>query len=186
MGLNAVHALTIAHAEPEQITHSVINSMANLKLGGMGNPYRPKTAYHEKEVGYQGVAMMAVFHLPDKKEAFRVERHEFPPFKPDDKTPVAEQIAEHLMQMLAIYGHGNPPSLRIPSALELSGFYRRDILDVLDGLFILKEHHYEYAMNGLDADIVLLDPWCRKHPRQTTGKVTPIIMLTKLFHLKRS
>lgn len=105
---------------------------------------------------------MAVSHLPDDPEIQSLDVAELLPCKLKDDLDSARQIAHHLEQLLDGLGAGKPPSIRIPSALVLSGFYHRSILDVLDGLHELKKHCYEYVMKGLDADIILHDPMCRR------------------------
>jgi hypothetical protein len=73
--------------------------------------------------------------------------------------------------------------------MELAEFYHCSALDVLDGLYNLKNQRYEYAMNGLDSDVILYGPlvglkptkalpvWL--YPWERTHKVTenPIITL---------
>jgi hypothetical protein len=105
---------------------------------------------------------MAISRLPDNHEIAHVDTSMLAPCKFSEKSDIALQIAAHLRRTLEAYGNGNPPSLRLPSAMVLAGFYRRSILDVLDGLFELKHQHYEYVMNGLDGEIILHDPLARR------------------------
>lgn len=106
---------------------------------------------------------MSISYLPDHHEMTAITTVQLPPMHFSDKRSVALQIAAHLRKALHKYGQGCPTSLRIPSAMELAGFYHHSILDVLDGLFELKNQHYAYTMNGLDAEIILQGPFC--HPK---------------------
>lgn len=89
-----------------------------------------------------------------------------PAWKLNEKANVSLQIAAHLKKTLDMFGTGSPIVLKLPSAMELSYFYHRSILDVLDGLFALKAQHYDYIMNGLDDVIILEDPLARKKSNQ--------------------
>jgi hypothetical protein len=112
---------------------------------------------------------MAISHLPDTPDIATLTVAELPEITFNDKQDVARQIADHLIKILKEKGCGCPTSLRIPSSLMLGQFYKQSILDVLDGLFELKQQHYEYVMNGLDAEIILHDPLCRTK----SGKSVP-------------
>lgn len=113
---------------------------------------------------------MAVSRLPDKLDIPSLDLAELPRWKFNDREDVSQQIATHLRKALEELGAGNPPSLRTPSVMHLADFCNRSILDVLDALYALKLQHYEYVMNGLDADVILHDPLARKRgSRRTPG-----------------
>lgn len=111
---------------------------------------------------------MSISQLPSKHDILTINISDFPPFVFSEKSDIALQIAAHLRRVLRNHGRGCPASLRIPSAITLSGFYQRSILDVLDGLIELKNQHYEYVMNGLDSEIILHDPLCRSKNNKST------------------
>jgi hypothetical protein len=114
---------------------------------------------------------------------------QFRPFKPDTRLDIATQIANHLKSMLQCPTHQNACLAQLPSVMELAGFYRCSPLDVLDGLYSLKNQRYEYVMNGLDSDVLLygsilaykptkvlpawLYPWEREHKLKETPLTTP-------------
>jgi len=104
---------------------------------------------------------MAISNLPNQQVLPAISTEELPNWEFNNKKEISEQIATHLKLAFKLYAQGCPASLRIPSAMELSVFYRYSILDVLDALFELKNQHYEYVMYGLDAEIILHDPLCR-------------------------
>jgi hypothetical protein len=105
---------------------------------------------------------MAISRLPDNQDITGIKLQALPPFKFSQKSEVALQIASHMRRTLELFGTGNPPSLKIPSAMDLAFFYRCSVLDVLDGLFALKTQRYDYSMNGLDSEIILKDPISRR------------------------
>lgn len=146
-----------------EIAKTANTPMANGWVPRMADSRQTAHPYDEV-MDLQGDTVMAVSHLPDKPNLPGIAYTEMPAFNANKKTEMAVQIANHLKTMLKVSGTGCPASLRVPSALELSGFYHCSILEVLDGLFELKKQHYEYVMNGLDAEIILHDPLCRKKP----------------------
>jgi len=93
-----------------------------------------------------------------------------------------QQISAHLRQQLERYGAGNIPTIELPSAMELSYFYERNVLDVLDALFELKKQQYEYSMNGLDAEILLWDPINRRRREVHNPWYTLIRPVNALTH----
>jgi len=101
---------------------------------------------------------MAVSNLPDNTEIMALSITEIPPCKLRSDLNTAQQVACHLRRVLEIYGEGMPPSLKIPSTIELARFFNRSILEILDGLFEMKKQHFEYVMLGLDGEIILHDP----------------------------
>ena len=115
---------------------------------------------------------MAVPYIPDHPEITYLDIYTLPPCKFSEKADSALEIATHLRRVLETYGNGEPLSLRLPSTMALSGFYHRSILDVLDGLFELKRQHYDYMMNGLDAESILHDPLARKKGGKRPGRNT--------------
>jgi hypothetical protein len=94
-----------------------------------------------------------------------------------------QQISAHLRQQLERCGTGNPPTIGLPSAMELSYFYERNVLDVLDALFELKKQQYEYSINGLDAEILLWDPTSRRRRAVHNPWHTLIIPVNALTHM---
>lgn len=83
---------------------------------------------------------------------------ELPPFQAKEEQAISLQIAKHLKLTLNKLGKGANISLKLPSAIDLADFYHCTPLDVLDGLFNLKNQLYEYSMPGLDGEITLSGP----------------------------
>jgi hypothetical protein len=118
---------------------------------------------------------MVVKHLPEHQEIVSVDIASFLPCKFNDKYETSRQIAAHLRHMLETFGSGEQLSLKTPSAMTLSGFYNRSILDVLDALFALKKQHYEYIIQGLDGEIILYAPVVKKKLLKDFSRVHDII-----------
>lgn len=108
---------------------------------------------------------MAISRLPDQPDIATVVMGALKPWRLKENVPAAPQIADHLIGLLESCGSGEPPSLRLPSPMALAAFYRRGILDVLDGLYEMKQRRYEYVTGGLDHEVIVHDPLSRKaHP----------------------
>lgn len=88
---------------------------------------------------------------------------ELPPFQAKADQAISTQIAKHLKQTLNNLEKGVNVSLKLPSAIVLADFYHCTPLDVLDGLFTLKNQLYEYAMPGLDGELTLSGPVANCH-----------------------
>lgn len=117
---------------------------------------------------------MALSKLPDQTRAIAaLDLSGLLRIRLKDDQPSAMQIADHLAAQLAAHGTGEPPSLRIPSPMALAGFYRRSVLDVLDGLYELKQRRYDYVSGGLDQEVILHDPVNRRaHPHTCWPRLT--------------
>lgn len=113
---------------------------------------------------------MALSRPQSSEEHTSLDLNALPACKLNIKADVPLQIAAHLRKTMDMYGTGSPVVLRVPSAMELSFFYHRSILDVLDGLFALKAQHYEYMLKGLDDVITLENPLARKNPARLLRK----------------
>lgn len=105
---------------------------------------------------------MAVSHLHEPHELTQIDIKALLPYQFNGKVELAPQIATHLQRTLEHCPNDHYPSVQLPSTMVLADFYQCSILDVLDGLFELKRHHYEYMLNGLDGEILLHDPMARK------------------------
>jgi hypothetical protein len=119
--------------------------------------------------------MMAIYKLPDAEEKTSIPTYELPICGLHENHDTVLQIALHLRNVLALNGTGCPLKIQLPPALELSGFYRKTVMEVLDALFELKREGYDYHMYGLDGEITLIDPLSRKSgstaPQTQWGKL---------------
>lgn len=100
---------------------------------------------------------MAARFQPTPQDMPRTQIEALPAFKLKDCMNIASQIASHLKRILQ-HQASDMACLNLPSAMELAEFYHCSALDVLDGLYHLKNQSYEYAMNGLDSEIILYGP----------------------------
>lgn len=104
---------------------------------------------------------MACFHLPDRHNLAVLELKKLPQFNRLQSSGGLQPLVFHLKAVLKTFGTGHPPAVQVPSVIALSLFYQRDILDVLEGLNLLREARYDYLMKGLDLPLVLVDPLSR-------------------------
>lgn len=95
---------------------------------------------------------------------YTLDLGDFAAFHFQERSAVSRQIATHLMQQLASCSHGERCSSILPSVMTLSGFYGCGVLDVLDALPILKQHSYDYRLEGLDGPISVQDLKGHKRP----------------------
>jgi hypothetical protein len=112
---------------------------------------------------------MACFHLPDRHNLAVLELKKLPQFDKLQSSNGLQPLVFHLKEVLKKFGTGHPPAVQVPSVITLSFFYRRDILEVLECLSLLREARYDYLMKGLDLPLVLVDPLSRL--RRSRGKL---------------
>jgi len=101
---------------------------------------------------------MAACFVCNAQDTRLIEIPQFPHFKKSEKYEIAKQIARHLKRLVKQTGNGQPTAIKVPSAMELSTFYHCTPLDVLDGLYAFRSQEYDYAMQGLDSQIILYGP----------------------------
>ncbi|WP_303674224.1 hypothetical protein [Vampirovibrio chlorellavorus] len=73
----------------------------------------------------------------------------------------ADVVAWRLEKLIQCFGRGYPPSIQIPSVIDLAALYQCEILSLLASLKRLHQNAYDYRMNSLDLPLVLLDPLAR-------------------------
>lgn len=76
-------------------------------------------------------------------------------------------VASRLEKLIQCLGQGYPPSIQIPSVIDLATLYHCDILSLLASLKRLYQHAYDYRMSSLDLPLLLVDPLSRFRCRKT-------------------
>lgn len=89
---------------------------------------------------------------------------EFPPCSFNTGISSTLQIVTYLRRMLESRQNEQARALVIPSVIELSGFFHRSELDILDAFSELKSQGYEHRIPGLDGLITIWDPLARRKP----------------------
>lgn len=101
---------------------------------------------------------MAACFVCNPQDTLIINVSQLPRFKKNERQEISKQVALHLRRLIQQVGNGRLVSIKIPSAMELAEFYHCTPLDVLDGLYTFKTQEYDYAMQGLDAEIILCGP----------------------------
>ena len=86
---------------------------------------------------------------------------EFPPCTFTSNTSSTLQIAAYIRTMLETRQGEQATSLVIPSIMELSSFFQRSELDIMDAFSELKNQGYALRIPGLDGLITIWDPLIR-------------------------
>ncbi len=95
-----------------------------------------------------------------KPKAYSVKT--MPLFIPSDQQNLEQQISDYLIRLMeSTRGKAPAKQIQVPSVLELSDFFQCQVMEVINALYGLRKHYYDFEFVGLNQPVILKIPQTR-------------------------